>query len=245
VSRRRSWAVRFAVPLLGLLLLTSLAGIAVAQTPPVSSPSPAVPRPSEHGRQAKEEANTNEAEDEAPEAINWVDFTNKKQPPYAAMFLNFGILAFLYYRFGKKPVAEALVKHRASVAKEIEEAQRMKHEAEARAKTYQAKLKDLETELSQTKLALEEAGKGERDRIIKEAEEKAVRMQKDAAFMLEQEAKQARLDLQRETVAAALAAAEEILRKRVTPSDQERLAEEFLTSLDKPSPGRARAGGPQ
>jgi F0F1-type ATP synthase membrane subunit b/b' len=231
VSLRRAWPV-----LLGLVLAVSLTRLGAAQTPHSATADHA-----EHGHEAPDHgtnANAKEAEEETPEAINWFDFTNKKQPPYAAMFVNFGILALLYYYFGKKPVAEALVKHRASVAKEIEEAQRMKHEAEARAKTYQAKLKDLESELSQTKLALEEAGKGERDRIIKEAEEKASRMQKDAAFMLEQEAKQARL-------AKALAAAEELLKRRVTASDQERLAEEFLTSLDKPASGTTRAGGPR
>jgi F-type H+-transporting ATPase subunit b len=172
------------------------------------------------------------SEEESPGAINWFDFTNKEQPPYAAMLINFGLLAFVYYRFGKKPVVEALKKHRDSVAKEIEEAQRMKREAETRAKRYQAKLKDLEIELGQTKLALEEAGKGERDHIVKEAEEKAARMQKDAAFLLDQEAKQMRLDLQREAVLAALAAAEELLKQRVTQGDQERLAEEFLATLD-------------
>jgi F0F1-type ATP synthase membrane subunit b/b' len=172
-------------------------------------------------------------ESEAPGSINWFDFSNKEQPPYAALFINFGLLAYGYYRFGKKPVADALKKHKESIAKEIEEAQRMKHEAEGRAKQYQSKLEHLETELAETKLLLEEAGKGEHDRIVKDAEEKAARMQKDAAFMLEQESKQLRLDLQKETVLAALGAAEELLKKRVTPADQERLAEEFLVSLEQ------------
>jgi F-type H+-transporting ATPase subunit b len=169
---------------------------------------------------------------EAPGSINWFDFSNKEQPPYAALLINFGLLAYGYYRFGKKPVADALQKNRDSIAKEIEDAQRMKREAEGRAKQYQSKLQHLETELAETKLALQEAGKAEHDRIVKEAEEKAARMQKDAAFMLEQESKQLRLDLQRETVLAALSAAEELLQKRVTGADQERLAEEFLASLE-------------
>jgi F-type H+-transporting ATPase subunit b len=193
-------------------------------------------------------------EAEAPGSINWFDFSNKEQPPYAALFLNFGLLAYGYYRFGKQPVADALKKHKASIAKEIEEAQRMKHEAEARAKQYQGKLQHLETELAEAKLALEEAGKSERERIVKDAQEKAARMQKDASFMLEQESKQVRLDLQRETVLAALGAAEELLKKRVTGADQERLAEEFLASLEHresfgagghpQTPGTGKAGQP-
>jgi F0F1-type ATP synthase membrane subunit b/b' len=178
---------------------------------------------------------TEAGESEAPGSINWFDFSNKEQPPYAALFINFGLLAYGYYRFGKKPVADALKKHKESIAKEIEEAQRMKHEAEGRAKQYQSKLEHVETELAETKNLLEEAGKGEHDRIVKDAEEKAARMQKDAVFMLEQESKQLRLDLQKETVLAALGAAEELLKKRVTGADQERLAEEFLASLEQRS----------
>jgi F-type H+-transporting ATPase subunit b len=183
-----------------------------------------------------------EAEQE-PGAINWYDFSNKEQPPYAALLINFGLLAFGYYYFGKRPLGQALRNQRDSIAKQIEEAQRMKHEAEERAKQYQAKLRDLEVELASTRRALEEAGKGERDHIVREAEEKAVRMQRDAAFLLDQETKQVRLDLQREAVEAALLAAEELLRKRVTSADQERLAEEFLNSLVERGPAVSAGEG--
>ena len=158
------------------------------------------PSPTPRGKRALTKG---EACRKAPGSINWFNFSNKEQPPYAAFLINFGLLAFGYYRFGKQPVADALQKNRDSIAKEIEDAQRMKHEAEGRAKQYQSKLQHLETELAETKLALQEAGKAEHDRIVKEAEEKAARMQKDATFMLEQESKQLRLDLQRETVLAA------------------------------------------
>jgi F-type H+-transporting ATPase subunit b len=181
------------------------------------------------------------AAEEEPGRMNWFDFSNKEQPPYAALLINFGLLAFGYYYFGKKPLGQALQNQRDSIAKQIEEAQRMKHEAEDRAKQYQAKLRDLEVELASTRRSLEETGKGERDRIVKEAEEKAVRMQKDAAFLLDQETKQMRFDLQRETVELALRAAEELLKKRVTQADQERLAEEFLTSLGDKSPALSAA----
>jgi F-type H+-transporting ATPase subunit b len=205
---------RRAVPILFLLALVSPLRALAA-----SSPEP------------KAEPQSHAAEEEEPGAINWFDFSNKEQPPYLALLINFGLLAFGYYYFGKKPLAQALKNQRDSVAKQIEEAQRMKHEAEERAKQYQAKLQDLEAELASTRVALLEAGKGDRDRIVKDAEEKAVRMQKDATFLLDQETKQMRLDLQRETVEAALLAAEELLTKRVTQADQERFAEEFLTSL--------------
>ncbi len=197
----------------------------------------------EHGK-GEHGGGESEGEEESPGRINWFDFSNKEQPPYAALFINFGLLAYGYYRFGKQPVANALEGHRKAVLKDIEEAQRMKREAEERAKHYQAKLQDLETELAQTRQSLEEAGKGEKERIIKDAEEKARRLEKDSAFLLEQEGKQLELDIHREAVIEALGHAEELLKKRVTQADQERLAEEFLASLAqrKPAGGQGVTG---
>jgi F0F1-type ATP synthase membrane subunit b/b' len=188
-------------------------------------------------------------EEHAPKPINWFDFSNSEQAPYGAMLINFVILMAMYYSLGKKPVAQALKDRRASIAKEIEEADKIRKEAEARAVVYQEKLKNLEAELKETRAALVEAGKTERARIVREAEEKAARMEKDAAFLVEQEVKQLRVDLTREAVEMAVAAAEDLLKKRVAPADQERLAEDYLTQLakNKPStpsiPVRAPAGG--
>ncbi len=163
--------------------------------------------------------------------INWFDITNTKQPPYIAMLFNFALLIWIYIRFGKKPIQEGLESRRAEIAKEIEEAQRMKKEAKARAKKYQTLLAGLAEELEATKLGLIEAGRADKDRIVREAEEKAVRMRKDAVFMLDQEVRQMKVDLVKETVDVAIAAAEDLLKKRITQADQERLADEFLMQL--------------
>jgi F-type H+-transporting ATPase subunit b len=186
---------------------------------------------------AKAEAKKEEAENEEPAPINWFEF-GKETPPYIAMLINFGILVAAYYLFGKKPVLAALQNRRDTIAKEIDEAQRMRREAEARAKTYQAQLEKLEEEMAMARTALVHAGEAERDRIVNEAEAKADRMRKDAEFLVEQELKQIRQDLLRDTVDAAVAAAEELLRKRVTQADQERLAEDYLADL-----GGTRAAG--
>jgi len=186
--------------------------------------------PAEHG--ADHAGHAEGGHHELP-PINWTDFDNKVQVPYAALVINFAILLGIYVYFGRRPLAAALKKRRTDIAKEIEDAQRMKREAEERAKTYQAKLSSLEKELAEARAALVEAGKGERDRIVREAEERAVRMSKDAHLLLEQELAQMKQDLVRETVVVAVKAAEEILRSSVTQSDQERLAEELLRDLGK------------
>jgi F-type H+-transporting ATPase subunit b len=151
------------------------------------------------------------------------------------MLINFGILIGGYYLLGKDAVGAGLKARRDSIQKDIEEASRMRQEAEERAKKYQARLEGLEQEMAQARDALVRSGEAERDRIVKEAEAKAERMRKDAEFLVEQEMKQIRLDLWKDAVDAAVVAAEELLKKRVTPADQERLAEEYLADLGKPA----------
>jgi len=189
---------------------------------------PAVAASDEKAAAGAEEPAKGEGEGPAP--FNLTQFGGET-PPFIAMLINFGILAAGYYFLGRKPVAAGLQARRDTISKEIEEAQRMRHEAEERAKIYQSKLEKLEDELKAARESLVRAGEAESERIVREAETKADRMRKDAEFLVEQELKQLRGQLWRDTVEAAVGAAEELLKKRVTPADQERLAEDYLADL--------------
>jgi F-type H+-transporting ATPase subunit b len=182
-------------------------------------------------------------EEHGPEPINWASFADtKKSVPYVGSLMNLALLAFLLVRFGKKPVTEGLKKRKDDIAKDIEEAARMKKEAEARAEKYQSSLKNLDKDLATTRSTLEEAGKSERSKLVKEAEEKAARMRKDADFLLEQEGKQKKLDLMQQAIENASTQANALLASSVTQDDHLRLCEEFLVDLgNKP----AVAGGAQ
>jgi F-type H+-transporting ATPase subunit b len=210
---------------------------------------PAAHTPDAEGGEAKGEEAHNAKHPWPPKPINWTDTKNSDQPPLVASAVNLVVLLGIYYFAGRKGIANALTARKKAIASEIEDAQRMKRAAQERAKHYQEKLGRLEEELATTKAALVEAGKGERDRIVKEAEEKAARMHKDAGFLVEQEKRQIQQDLLRETVERALAAAEELLKKRITPADQERLAEEYLAEIgggaapSRPSIAAARVEG--
>lgn len=236
-------ASTFSAALAGALLLVSPLALAQTHAPADTAHEHAAPAAGAKGAGEHAESEHAEAEEEhAPKPINWTDFSNHEQPPWAFMFLNFVVLMGIYYKFGKGPISEGLKNRRAGVAREIEEAQRMRKEAEARALVYQEKLSHLEVELKETRDALKAAGEGERDRIVREAEEKAARMEKDALFLVEQEVKQLRIELTRDAIEAAVATAEELLKKRITASDQERLAEDYLSQLAAKRPsGHERA----
>lgn len=215
-----------------MTIVTAWSLWAAAHPPPRPSATnyapPARAVASEHAA-ATEEGKADEEEGVLP--MNWFDFGNSKTPPFIAMLVNFGILVGGFYYFGKAPVAAALKERRDSIAKAIEDAQRMKREAEARAKLYEERLARLEDEVRAAREALVRVGEAERDRILAEANAKAERMRKGADFLVEQEMKQLRQDMWRSAVETAVASAENLLRQGVTPANQERLAEEYLRDL--------------
>jgi F-type H+-transporting ATPase subunit b len=228
------------VALSAMALVTAWSIWAWAQPKPPPPHSGGAPKPSHHVVKAAHEPEETadnkdgaEAEEgEGPAPMSWTEFGGKT-PPYVAMLINFAVLAAAYYVLSKKSVTEGLKSRRQTIAKDIEDAQRMKHEAEERAKVYLGKLARLEDEMRVARDSLVHAGEAEQERILKEAEAKAERMRKDAEFLVEQELKQLRGDLLREAVETAVRAAEDLLKARVTPADHERLAEDYLADLGK------------
>jgi F-type H+-transporting ATPase subunit b len=176
-----------------------------------------------------------------PAPLNLTDISDKHRPALIAILVNFGILVSLYYYMGKKPIAEALRQRRITIGKDIEDAQKMLEEAKERAKKYQGDLKNADVDAATAKSALVTAGKGEVERMIADAQEKAERMKRDAERLVEQERKQAREDLLRETVDLAVDHATKLLEKNVTAEDHQRFAQDLLAELAK-RPGAKSSG---
>jgi F-type H+-transporting ATPase subunit b len=150
-----------------------------------------------------------------------------------ASFVNFAILVAIFIMLFRKSVTAGLKKRRAEVELALTEAATVKAEAEAKHKEYSQRLASLDSELAQIKADMLEAGRKERDRIVSEAEQKAARLRNETQFLIEQYAKQLRIDLTREAVEEAIFAAEQLLTKSTTAFDQQRLAQEYLAGFDK------------
>jgi F-type H+-transporting ATPase subunit b len=164
-----------------------------------------------------------------------------------ASLVNFVLLIALFVYLFKDKVQSSLKERRATIERELQEAARLKAEAEVKRKEYTERLAQLDQELANIKSEMIAAGKKERDRIIAEAEHKASVLRRDAEFIIEQHAKQLRADLSREATDAAIAAAEQLLLRATTTYDQQRLAQEYLTAITangenvapkKPSPAK-------
>jgi F-type H+-transporting ATPase subunit b len=151
--------------------------------------------------------------------------------PFGALLLNSGILFFLLYRFGKKPVSDALKARKANLLKGMEEAAQMKKEAEERLADYEQKLATVDQEIERVRAEMRSSGESERKRILAEAKEKRTRMERDAQVLITQELKAARENLLADMSRTALRSAEAALRTKITAADQSRLAEEYLAGI--------------
>jgi F-type H+-transporting ATPase subunit b len=151
--------------------------------------------------------------------------------PFGALALNAAILYWLLIKFGKKPIGDALKARKLGIMKGMEEAAKMKAEAEATLAKYQKKLDHIEDEVERIKSDAKSNSEAESARILSEAKERRTRMERDARLLVEQELKAARENLMRDTVRAAVKTAEATLTAKVGDSDQQRLGDEFLASI--------------
>jgi F-type H+-transporting ATPase subunit b len=161
-------------------------------------------------------------------------FRPKGMPvPFAALLLDFALLYFILFRALGKPVREGLKKRKEGILRGMEEAAKMKREAEAQLAFYEEKLAKIDQDVQQLRQEMRHAAETESARILSEAKERRVRMERDAHQLVEQELKAVREQLSAETIAAALASAEASLRTKLSAADQERFGEEYLSGLSK------------
>lgn len=167
--------------------------------------------------------------DDAEPGLLW---RSKGTPaPLGALLLNAGILYWLLFKFGKKPIADALKARKAGIMKGMEDAAKMKAEAEASLAKYQKKLDEIDDEVARIKREAKEQGEAESARILSDAKERRARMERDARTLIEQELKAARENLLRDTVRAAVKSAEKTITAKIGDADQQRLGDEYLASI--------------
>ncbi|TNF59671.1 MAG: hypothetical protein EP303_08060 [Deltaproteobacteria bacterium] len=152
---------------------------------------------------------------------------------FQGTLVNFLVLVALIAWVIRKKGNPALAARRAEVEKELAEAKRLRTEAEKRHMETAMRLEKLDQEMVEIRGEMIKAGEAERDRIVAQAEEKAARIRKDANFLIDQQIKQLRKDLTQQAANAAVVAAQELLQERTTETDQDQLAEAYLTRLDE------------
>ena len=155
--------------------------------------------------------------------LNWWDFTLR--------LLNFVILLAVMVKLLKKPLGNFLATRREDIQKLLEELKAKRLEAEKTTAEFKSKLAALDDQTKQIVDELLTEGEAEKQRIIDAAKKQAEYIKQQAEIAAQQEIKAARDRLQEEVSELSVAAAEEILRKKIKAEDQDRLVKDFMTRV--------------
>ncbi len=156
------------------------------------------------------------------------------------MWINFGILVFLFFRFARKPLAEFITGRREAVGLEIR-----RLEEERKAVTDQIRettrlTTESEDRFIQMKQRLITEGEKARTDAVESACQQGRYMMEAAKRKIDNRIRDAKNRLRAELVEMAVEQAETELKKRITEDDHARLINAFLTAADAGSspPGK-------
>ena len=142
--------------------------------------------------------------------------------------ISFGLLLALLYKFALPPIVGALEAREKTIKGSLEEAKRLRTEAEQLLAQYQARLKRAEEEaekiLTETQQRVQRLLEENQQRIGQETQ----RMMAEARQEILREQQKALNELKRHVVDLPLLATEKVLRRTLNDSDHLRLIEESL-----------------
>ena len=158
---------------------------------------------------------------------------HKMPPPFLAALVNFAVLLFLVGKYAGPSFGRLVRERHETIAKQLDEAARLQGEARRKLDEYTRKLDTLDQEIARLTAEIRAEAETEKQRILADAEGRAVRLRRDAEQQIQAEIQRVKISLERAVVVAAVAMAERLLRERAAgDSDQRALADRFIQGLE-------------
>ena len=147
------------------------------------------------------------------------------------LFVNFGILVFLFIKFARKPLMDFLYGERKKIAARLNEMEKQVKEAKALMETEAEKLKSIDIRISEIRERVISLGQKEKDSIIEKAQTTAKQMIEDAKNETEYKLEAAKKRFGEEMLEIAVSIAKENLKKSITSEEDERIINTFSDDL--------------
>ena len=215
------------------LLPAALVAFALLSAAPARAEEPA----SEHAAEAVEAADGAHGEGEH-EGAGHAAHHGLDPKTFAFQLLNFGVLVFILVKFGGSAMNKMLAARHVQLKKDIEEAAQARAAAELRLAEQEKRMANLAAEVARLRASIKEEAEKEQARLLAVADEKSKRIQDDARFLMQQQVKEAERRFREELAGAAVRVAEEVVRRSVRPDDESRLAQTFISDVERPPAGR-------
>lgn len=147
------------------------------------------------------------------------------------LWVNFGILVFLFIKFAKNPLMNFLYGERKKFAKRIDEIEGEVRKAKSTMEIEAEKLKHMDKNIEEIHQHIIELGQREKTQTIEKAKATADRMLEDAEQEAEYRIEAAKKKFGEEMLDIAVSIALEELKKGLSQEDNEKLIEKFSTEL--------------
>lgn len=149
----------------------------------------------------------------------------------ALRLINFGILAFLIFKYGKEPLLNFLQGQREQVRGRFESLEDEAKGFEQQKRDQEGLLQGLDQKVEEIKKYYHEVGESEKQRILEQAESTRQFMLKDAEAAAGRDFEEARKRFRAEVVDLAVALAEDRIRKNIGKKDQTQLVTKYVRQL--------------
>lgn len=150
---------------------------------------------------------------------------------YLWKIINFGILFFILFKFGKKPIQSFLKQRTELIEKTLKEAKEAKELAQKALQEVEERFRTKDKEIEEILSASKRAGEQERERLLEEGNKLRGKIYEQAKVNIDYELKHAKDAIKAEAVEIAMELAEKKLKEKLTKKEQERLLEESLIKI--------------
>ncbi len=147
------------------------------------------------------------------------------------MWVNFLILAFLAFKFGKTPIMEFLEGQKLEISKEISRIEEEKNKITSKAEQALKALDESDIHLAKLKEKIVAQGEKKKHLIIKDGEQQCRFMMETARRKIENYIMQAEAEFRAELIDAATERAIEILPRKITLEDNHKILNKYLGDM--------------
>lgn len=159
---------------------------------------------------------------------------NERLWDLAYRFLNFTLLVIiLFIVIRKTAVKDFFSSRRNEIRQKLDALKKEREDAETRHRELEKKLKEFETQKTDIIAQYEAEGALEKEKIIKEAEERAEQILLQADLTIQREMEAAKGRLKQQVVEAAANKAQELIEKEIKQNDHDQLIDEFIERVEK------------
>ena len=148
------------------------------------------------------------------------------------LFVNFGILAFLFIKYARKPLVNFLKGESSKIAEDLDSIDEQLKKARSALSIEEEKFSGTEERMQKIKADIIELGHSEKEKIIENAKQTADKMIEDTKRKSEYKLETAKKALGIEVMDIAVSIAREKIQKEITRADDEALFNQFLSNLD-------------